>query len=59
MDEGAAFGVRRHVARSGVLEAFNDRSLAAAVVTHDDGERGEEFDDVDGLVIEASDATNG
>ncbi|KAI3477171.1 hypothetical protein L1887_61165 [Cichorium endivia] len=55
----AALGVGWKVAGGGILEAFDDRGLAAAVVADDDGERLEELDDVDRLVVEGADAANG
>lgn len=56
MYEGATTRVWRLVAGSRVLEAFNDRGLATAIVTHDDGNRGEELYHGDRFVVKRPNA---
>lgn len=58
MDERSPAGARRLVARGGVLEAFNDGGLSAAIVADYDGHRREELDHCNLLVVEGPDSTN-
>ena len=50
--KGPSTCVWRLVTRSGVLEALDDRRLAAPVVAYDDRDGGEELDDGNVFVIE-------
>lgn len=58
MDERSPAGARRLVARGGILEAFYDGGLSAAIVADYDGHRREELDHCYLLVVEGPDSTD-
>lgn len=59
MDERAPARIGRLVARGSILQTFDDRGFAGAIVADDDGDGGEEFDDGYLFVIEGTDTADG
>ena len=57
--EGATAGVRRLIARRGVLETLDDGRLATPVVSYNDGDGREELDDGDLFVVKGTYASDG
>jgi hypothetical protein len=59
MNEGTALCIGRHVTCRGILEAFNDRRLAATIVSHNDSQGCVELDHMNLFIVKGSYASKG